>query len=345
MQPGFVISGAGHALVLGYALVAGWFDRPAQDTALDVTEVTLLSGIEFAALTAPEVLPVALPAPTPPAPRPEVVDPPQAETAPVQDAPTAEPAPIPEIGSSPRPDPVQAAKPAPAPRVAPVAAPAPQAPVQPDLAPQQAAQPAPTPEPAPVLEAVPEAAAQPEATTEIVTEAEEATGGVQGPLAPSRSVRPASRPSRQAAIANALEEAPQETADPEATPAPEPTPQPSQQAAAAPGPTGPPMTAGEKDALRVAVQQCWNVGALSSSALRVTVTVAVSMQPDGRPDIASIRQVAADGGSGEAVRQAFETARRAIIRCGARGYTLPPEKYDQWQEIEMVFNPERMRIK
>jgi hypothetical protein len=28
------------------------------------------------------------------------------------------------------------------------------------------------------------------------------------------------------------------------------------------------MTDGEKDALRVAVQQCWNVGSLSTDALR-----------------------------------------------------------------------------
>ena len=105
------------------------------------------------------------------------------------------------------------------------------------------------------------------------------------------------------------------------------------------------MTSGERDALRVAVQQCWNVGALSSEALRVTVTVGVDMNRDGSPDIASIRQVSAEGGSDAAIRQAFEAARRAIIRCGARGFPLPVEKYDQWRDIEMVFNPERMRIR
>ena len=44
-------------------------------------------------------------------------------------------------------------------------------------------------------------------------------------------------------------------------------------------------------------------------------------------------------------RQAFEAARRAIIRCGAQGFDLPREKYDHWRDIEMVFNPEKMRIK
>ena len=46
-----------------------------------------------------------------------------------------------------------------------------------------------------------------------------------------------------------------------------------------------------------------------------------------------------------AAQQAFEAARRAIIRCGVSGFDLPAEKYDQWQEIEMTFNPEQMRIK
>ena len=110
-------------------------------------------------------------------------------------------------------------------------------------------------------------------------------------------------------------------------------------------PTGPPLSAGEKDALRVAVSSCWNVGSLSSEALRTTVVVTVSMTPDARPVTSSIRMASSSGGSGAAADQAFEAARRAIIRCGAKGYNLPSEKYGQWQEIEMTFNPERMRIK
>ncbi|MEM9438259.1 MAG: energy transducer TonB, partial [Pseudomonadota bacterium] len=38
-------------------------------------------------------------------------------------------------------------------------------------------------------------------------------------------------------------------------------------------------------------------------------------------------------------------ARRAIIRCGATGFDLPREKYDQWRQIEMTFNPEEMRTR
>ncbi|WP_276947359.1 energy transducer TonB, partial [Haematobacter massiliensis] len=110
-------------------------------------------------------------------------------------------------------------------------------------------------------------------------------------------------------------------------------------------PSGPPMTSGEKDALRVAVQACWNVGSLSSEAQNVTVTLGVKMAQTGIPEGGSVRMIGYEGGSETAARQAYEAARRAILRCGAKGFPLPTEKYEQWRDIEMVFNPESMRIK
>ena len=108
--------------------------------------------------------------------------------------------------------------------------------------------------------------------------------------------------------------------------------------------SNPPLSVGEKEALSVAVQQCWNVGSLSSLALETTVVVAVSLTQDGKPIVSSIRQVGSEGGTSASVKQAFEIARRAIIRCGARGFQLPRDKYDQWKDIRLTFNPERMRI-
>jgi hypothetical protein len=110
-------------------------------------------------------------------------------------------------------------------------------------------------------------------------------------------------------------------------------------------PSNPPLSVGEKMALRVAVQDCWNVGSLSSLALETTVVVAVSLTQDGKPVVSSIRQVGSEGGTSASVSQAFETARRAIIRCGARGFQLPNDKYDQWKDIELTFSPEGIRLK
>ena len=104
------------------------------------------------------------------------------------------------------------------------------------------------------------------------------------------------------------------------------------------------QSSGQRDGLRVAVRECWNVGALSTDALGVTVTVAAPMQPDGRPDAASIRLTDAEGGSGAAAERAFDAARRAIIRCGQDGYDLPADEYDQWRDVELIFAPDSMQV-
>ena len=81
------------------------------------------------------------------------------------------------------------------------------------------------------------------------------------------------------------------------------------------------------------------------NGLGTTVVVSVTMQETGVPDTGSIRLVSSSGGSDRAARQAFEAARRAIIRCGARGFPLPVEKFSHWRDIEMTFNPEGMQFR
>jgi hypothetical protein len=226
---------------------------------------------------------------------------------------------------------------------------------------------APTPEPTPTpVEPVPEPtpAAPEETTTEIVTEAETPTETAAAPppaTAPSTSVRPAQRPAAPRQVAQPAPTAPETPTPPRSAGSTSTASSESVDAAlrealegaasapdAAPvvaAPSGPPLTAGEKDALRVSVQKCWNVGALSSEALRVTVVVALSMNRDGTPDNGTIRMLSSSGGSATAAGQAYEAARRAIIRCGTSGFPLPVEKYGQWQNIEMTFDPSGMRLR
>jgi hypothetical protein len=109
-------------------------------------------------------------------------------------------------------------------------------------------------------------------------------------------------------------------------------------------PTGPPMSSGEKDALRLAVQACWNVDPGARWA-QTTVTVAMNMTQDGKVVQSSLRMIASEGGDVSTADAAFGAARRAILLCQKDGYQLPPEKYGQWQEIEMTFYPERMRMR
>ena len=372
MQPGWVISGVGHLAIVAALLIGGM----GRDTLppVEVADVSVISESEFAALTAsqpdaPEDAGIAPPvAPSDSADAPEAPSsdaappraartdvPPPAETdtadierpeAPAPEAEVADDAPV--IDAPPdfddRLTPPDAAPEA-APRIAQEMAPKPPQPM--DAAPEATPETAPSPDPDPevVVEEEPPAAPE-EATTQIVTEAEE-----RPEIAPARSARPRGRPDRpepeperqvadaegpaeeprwtelEAAVRGALDDARAGA---------------GQAADTSSAPTGPPLTGGERDALRMAVSRCWLVDP-GSQAARVTVVVGVSLDQTGRIQ-GGVRQIEARGGSSAEQQAAFEKARRAVLRCQGDGYDLPADKYAQWREIEMTFNPEGLNF-
>ena len=323
MQKSTYISAGGHALLLGYALFGGLFE--AEPLKLPSMDISVISEAEFAALTAPaqppDVEPIA-PEPVLSAPEPET------EPTPVvpEPEPVPEPAPEPEAVVIPdaAPDTSLRPKPRPADRVAPEAVAAPEPDVAIDNTAQEATQPDENAEQ--VVEEQSEAAPE-EAATEIVTEAEQPAAS-----APTSTVRPKSRPREtasapdtSAAVNAALAEALGEPAASDET-------------------SGPTLTAGETNALRLAVQNCWVVD-VGSQAANVTVVIGMSMDVRGKVTPGSLRLVSSTGGEGSAVETAFQSARRAVLRCQKEGYDLPDDKYEQWKEIEMTFNPKDMRIR
>lgn len=367
MRLGAWVSGLGHGGLFLWLVIGGFFVAREDIAEFTVTDVSIISAEEFAALqpSSPETgsAPAALTQPeieeTPPTPvvqeEPEVPQPaaptiPEAVPLPVPEPETPvivdDSVPIspeePEAATAPEEDPDAVPVPEEAERIAPETVETPEPDVV--ISEEDQAPTASTEEPVTVVEEAQEETAREAAADEIVTEAEEPNAA-----APTKSLRPATRPKRppptqvaepeeqptvpglQEAIEGAVAEANSENA---------------QEDNANPGAgSGPPITQGEKESFILAIRQCWNVGALSSDSLRVTVIIGVDMRPDGKPDAGSIRMISSDGGSGAAVRQAFEAGRRAIIRCGTNGYELPTEKYAQWKEVQITFNPERMRIK
>ena len=103
-----------------------------------------------------------------------------------------------------------------------------------------------------------------------------------------------------------------------------------------------PLTSGEKDGLIAAIKQCWSVDPYAASG-KVVVVVKVSLNRDGTL-AGTPKKVSATGGDATAVDVAFRNARTAVIACGRGGFDLPDEKYEQWREIEITFNPEKMRL-
>lgn len=86
------------------------------------------------------------------------------------------------------------------------------------------------------------------------------------------------------------------------------------------------------------VTPCWVVD-LGSEAANVTVTVAMTLDRDGKVEGNSMKLVASEGGSDSAANTAFHAARRAILRCQKDGYRLPVEKYKEWRNVEITFDP------
>ena len=361
---GTAVSAAGHVGLVAW-MVFGW-GLDADPLDFEVTDVSVISGAEYAALVAAttpqaetfepaapeapviaEEVPVSTPEPPPPEPVPEPPPPeppadelpppeppepiPQADVAdvvPLLPEPTP-PAPIPQaLTSTPRP------QPRPAPRVAPEAALPP--PPDAETAPVVQQDSAPTPSEDQPIEEPPDATAPEEATTEILNEDELASGAVETALRPPSRPRAPQTPAETSTADSSNAEDPLAAAVADAV------------ADAASGTDagnpGPPMTGAERDAFRIAVQDCWVVDPGNESA-RVTVTVAFELGRDARVVGNQVVMLSNSGGSSGAVNAAFEAARRAVLRCQGTGFPLPPEKFEQWRVVEMTFNPSEMRIR
>ncbi|WP_322889879.1 MULTISPECIES: energy transducer TonB [unclassified Yoonia] len=373
--PGTYISAVGHVGLIGWLLL-GW-GMQSTPLPVQVMDVSIMSGEEFEQMMAartPEpgdapptapVQPVIEETPPPPvvetppepAPQPAPVEPPVVETppppvpetppadvpdtAPVAPEPPAAPAPAPDL--PPSDDPTEA----PANRVAST----PTAPPPQDAQISDIAREAVVPDESTSAEVVvPEqqATAPEQTATEIVIADERPRGAVD------TSLRPVARPARPVPPVPAPQ---QETATAEPTPTPAPTPVPvpdtsdavadalaaAVASSSAPAvPAGPPMTGSERDSFRIAVNSCWNVDP-GSVAARVTVEVGFTLNRDGTVD--GEPRLLSSSGDQSAINTAFEAARRAILRCQRGGYQLPADKYDQWREVVITFDPSGMRLR
>jgi len=355
---GHYISGIAHTGLIGLVLLDGVFDS--DPPPMEVVDIAMISSAEFDALAQSQIAPetsteIALPQP------PEETEPAPEVVAP-EDAVVPQPEPI---------EPIEAELEV-APDVAEIVDPAPP---EPEVAPEPTPQ-LPTPEtdtaviipdapvepvPAPVERVAPEPVAQPEPDTTIADalqeatkpdEAGEAAEEVKEDIAPAAASTEIATEPKQEEVASA---APTRSLRPRLRPSvTEPQPTPAEDAIAAAlaeatapneatssAPSGPPLTRGEKDGLRVAVQQCWMVD-VGSRAADVTVVVGLSLDQNGKVQ-GDVRMLSYEGGDEAAAKIAFAAARRAVLRCQKNGYELPAEKYDHWRDVEITFNPEKMR--
>ena len=180
------------------------------------------------------------------------------------------------------------------------------------------------------------------ATTEIITEPKKKPSG-----APKRSLRPKGRPQIQIAseekeprsedvvdaVSSALSSIANEQESIESTDVVSNISQ-----------NGIANTASIGSALLKQIEPCWNVDVGNQNAY-VKVTVAFSLDKNGKIERNEIRLVASEGGNGSAARSAFTNAKKTIFKCQKKwdGFNLQDFDYEQWQQIVLTFNPDQMR--
>jgi len=98
------------------------------------------------------------------------------------------------------------------------------------------------------------------------------------------------------------------------------------------------MTMDLVDTLRNQIAQCWSppVGAPHPEAL--IVQFELYLNQDGT--VAQPPQLLSSNSADPFMRAAAEAARRAIYTC--QPYRLPPDRYNQWQDIKLNFDPRQM---
>jgi hypothetical protein len=346
VDTGVKISGIAHGVLIGIAMFGMPLFSADSENAIQISEVSLITSDQFAAMasgsTAPASKPTeVLPKPVEPTQEPEFEEP-VGEVETQTTAPVAQTENIGEL----RPVTEEPAPPKPAKTISNAVVEAPTEPVKPTLAPKPSVieTPSPSEPPKPKPEAT---SAAKESTTQIVTEAETP----DSKLAPAQSSRPKGRP-RNLKPAEAPRPKPETETKPDTTSDVEDTiakaiaddlakaaAKPSNQPASV---TGPPMTGSETSGLVFAIQQCWNVPVGLENDSSNIITMGVKLTREGKL-AEPPRKLAPLSGSAAGILQAYEAARRALIRC--QPYDLPIEKYETWKEIEVVFNPQQMVLR
>lgn len=101
------------------------------------------------------------------------------------------------------------------------------------------------------------------------------------------------------------------------------------------------MTISQVDRLRQQLSQCWNVPVGAKDADELVVDLRVEMNPDRTVrsvEILNKRRYRQDS----FFRAAADSARRALYNPNCTPLALPPDKYDQWKELTIRFNPKDM---
>ena len=97
----------------------------------------------------------------------------------------------------------------------------------------------------------------------------------------------------------------------------------------------------EIDLVRQQIRECWSLPAGAKEAENLSIEIKMAMNPDGTVRQARIldqNRLQSD----PFFRAAAESALRAVLNPHCNPLKLPPEKYQQWQNMILIFDPRDM---
>lgn len=109
-------------------------------------------------------------------------------------------------------------------------------------------------------------------------------------------------------------------------------------------PQGPPLTGGEMGDISSAIARRWNLGAASTDVLSTMVVIRVTFDEAGKP--VDFELIESEGPTQSAIDNLYSIARRAVNRTHSEGgIPLPPDKFDTWRVLDLVFDANGMRVR
>jgi hypothetical protein len=102
-----------------------------------------------------------------------------------------------------------------------------------------------------------------------------------------------------------------------------------------------PVSSSEIDTVRRQIERCWNLPGGAKEAGNLVVSIRVEMNVDGTPRSALV----VNSGQVQAnpyYQAVADSARRAVLNPRCHPFKLPPEKYDHWRTMTLIFNPREM---
>ena len=101
------------------------------------------------------------------------------------------------------------------------------------------------------------------------------------------------------------------------------------------------LSMSEMDALRQQLSQCWSVMAGAANAQDQVVELSVVVNQDRTVQSAKVVDMAKYS-SNPFFRAAADSAMRALRNPNCTPLNVPPNKYDQWHQMRIVFDPKEM---